>query len=881
MKKILLTSFVAFGLYANAQVDVTATAGTSTATYTTLKGAFDAINNGTHQGDIKLSITANTTETATAALNAVTTYSSVLIKPTTTATITGAIASNPILKILGSNVTIDGSSTVNGTSRDLTFSNTSTTSPSVLFMGSSLSASPMTNVTVKNSVLINGSTSTTNLVLANGTTTAGYFNNVTIQNNDVRTGFNGIFVLANTATGNGNNLLITGNTVGNGIVQNGILVSGVGGTSTVSNNTISNSNPTAGTSTTPAASLGINISTGTNNATVSGNTISVKSTAASGTNYTTGIALNVGATNVSTKVFNNNIIEISGFLTYINSNAIYLGGATPNVSIYSNKISGLKNTNTTGTPMQGILLGSTSTAANVLVYNNAISDIQATAGGQVSGIYAYSGAGYKIYNNTVNLNTSNGETGISTGLYVINTITAAGALDIRNNILVNNKTSGTRYAIFSAAANTVFSNINYNNYFSAGTALGNIGSTDRVTLADVQTGFGGNANSLSIAPVFIGTTDLHLNTSTNAGLDNTGVSLAEVTTDLDGNVRSATPDMGAYEFTYVAPVTAPNCTTVSAPLNNATNVLPNPATFNWAVANGANAYKIYLGTTSGGTNVINGTTTTGTSYNVSLSANTTYYLKVVPTNNIGDATGCSEVTFTTGNVVYCAAGATNVGAGLERISNVNFAGINNSSAATGATTGYEDFTAIKASVEQSRSYPISVSIGTADADQVIVWIDYNQDGTFDDSEKNIIGTSSSTVTTVNGNIAIPANAKLGVTRMRVRAHYAASSANATPCGNSGWGQVEDYSVEVKEFLAASDITKAGSISVYPNPFKDVLKISEIKGVKSISVNDMSGRQVRSLAPSAEINLSNLKDGLYIVNLQMEDGSVKSFKAIKK
>ena len=72
-----------------------------------------------------------------------------------------------------------------------------------------------------------------------------------------------------------------------------------------------------------------------------------------------------------------------------------------------------------------------------------------------------------------------------------------------------------------------------------------------------------------------------------------------------------------------------------------------------------------------------------------------------------------------------------------------------------------------------------------------------------------------------------------------------------------------------------------NISVYPNPFTDVLKISDVKGVKSVSVNDISGREVKTLAPAAELNLSNLKSGLYIVNLKMEDGSVKSFKAIKK
>src|SRR5690242_17230161 len=51
-------------------VNVTATAGTTGPTnYTTLKGAFDAINAGTHQGTITIDVLADTTESATAVLN--------------------------------------------------------------------------------------------------------------------------------------------------------------------------------------------------------------------------------------------------------------------------------------------------------------------------------------------------------------------------------------------------------------------------------------------------------------------------------------------------------------------------------------------------------------------------------------------------------------------------------------------------------------------------------------------------------------------------------------------------------------------------------------------------------------------------------------------
>ena len=74
------------GFWASAQVSVTATAGTPGPTaYTTVKAAFDAINAGTHQGNISVTITASTTETAAAVLNrsgaGAASYTSVLVKP--------------------------------------------------------------------------------------------------------------------------------------------------------------------------------------------------------------------------------------------------------------------------------------------------------------------------------------------------------------------------------------------------------------------------------------------------------------------------------------------------------------------------------------------------------------------------------------------------------------------------------------------------------------------------------------------------------------------------------------------------------------------------------------------------------------------------------
>ncbi len=110
------------------QVNVTASSGTPAGMYTTVKDAFDAINAGTHQGIITLSIEGNTTETVTAALNASGTgsalYTNVSVVPSGGAarSITGAIA-GPLIELNGAdNVTFDG---LNTGGNSLTLENTS------------------------------------------------------------------------------------------------------------------------------------------------------------------------------------------------------------------------------------------------------------------------------------------------------------------------------------------------------------------------------------------------------------------------------------------------------------------------------------------------------------------------------------------------------------------------------------------------------------------------------------------------------------------------------------------------------------------------------------------------------------------------------------
>lgn len=178
------------------------------------------------------------------------------------------------------------------------------------------------------------------------------------------------------------------------------------------------------------------------------------------------------------------------------------------------------------------------------------------------------------------------------------------------------------------------------------------------------------------------------------------------------------------------------------------------------------------------------------------------------------------------------------------------------------------------------------------------FIDWNNDGDFDDTNEAFntttpltgTGTTANNFPLIPANFTVPSNAVVGNLRMRIKTNYFPTTNNTTQlaalssaCSNVINGQSEDHilTVNAQQSLAVSDIDKTGNLSVYPNPFSGILNISDIKGVKSISINDISGREVKSLAPATEINLSDLKTGLYIVNLKMNDGSIKPFKVIKK
>ncbi len=609
-----------------AQVSVTATSGASGPTsYTTVKDAFDAINLGTHQGTVTVTVTASTTELATASLNASGTgsasYARVLVKPgsSATPTISGAIANGPVIKLNGANnVMIDGSN--NGSaSRDLSIANTSATTPQVVVIGS-VGAAAAANDTLKNCVLVNGSQNSSALIVSDAAApgTAGYFNNIGIINNSVQKAYIGMYFITVASGTNGSGTYVANNNVNatgaNALRYIGIYLQGLNG-ARVDSNQVGNFEGVNG-----EFDRGIWLASGTNNTSITGNTVSGLSYSGTGAFAPIGINISPAVTGATIAVTGNTVSNISSAGSGT-STGIYFYSLASGAIIDKNKVSNIKNSNTGGFGAAGIMLAGSLTASAVNVLNNFIWDVAAygtnlwTAASNGNGIVADGGGGYNIYYNSVWLNTSQtATTGTRAAAVLISSnITTANSINLRNNLLVNTQTVGnanSRMALVVTANTNVLNTFNYNDYYSASGNLVGQGTNLTIwnTIAQVQTNMGGNSNSVSILPAFTSGSDLHLPVASNTSLNNIGVNIAGISNDIDNDTRTTTPDMGADEFGNCLPVVITNQPNAAAFCAGGNTTLTVAATngnvIQWQVNTGSGFSNltnggVYSGATSG------------------------------------------------------------------------------------------------------------------------------------------------------------------------------------------------------------------------------------------------------------------------------------------
>ncbi len=218
----------------------------------------------------------------------------------------------------------------------------------------------------------------------------------------------------------------------------------------------------------------------------------------------------------------------------------------------------------------------------------------------------------------------------------------------------------------------------------------------------------------------------------------------------------------------------------------------------WDAVADATGYEIDLGVTPGGVEIADNFTL-GNITSIPLtgiSPGDVFYATIYPTNGSGIATGCMEFSITVPSELncYCPAGSTN---GCdEGVDGVNVDGTDITSA-TGCTEDYTDNSAIIIPMAEGVASTVSVTNGPAQypgEDQGTVWVDWNNNFSFDDAgEQTTLTDINADATVFEGMVTPPAGTAGGTYRMRVRINWTDAP---VACGNVSYGEVEDFTIEV-------------------------------------------------------------------------------------
>lgn len=417
----------------------------------------------------------------------------------------------------------------------------------------------------------------------------------------------------------------------------------------------------------------------------------------------------------------------------------------------------------TGTNLAGV------TAANVRIGGTAVASITSNTATQIVAVVGTGTTG------SVSVTTIGG-TATSVGTFTVNPLPTATWASTATSVCQNASAQTTTLA-YSAITNSPTS---YSITWNASPA------NSFVTVTNQATSFS--------AP---GTITIDVPAGTNAGTYTGTITVRNA----NGCVSSA-----VQTFTITVNPVISTLATVPSPATAATGICyaggGAVTSISWTAAAGAVSYDVYFGAGSlPGTvtaNVATTSYTTGT-----LLASTTYYWKIVPRNSGCPSTGTALTwTFTTAAtpcaITYCTPTYASGPALNDQIANVTLGTLNNTSGAS-LSPYYTFFNSVTIpDLLQTSTASVSITFGSDTNQWAAVWIDFNQNGVFETTEGVVSTVNAGASGTTIINIPVPVGATLGNTRMRVRGGNDSILTTAQACGasSSGFGETEDYIVNI-------------------------------------------------------------------------------------
>ncbi len=226
---------------------------------------------------------------------------------------------------------------------------------------------------------------------------------------------------------------------------------------------------------------------------------------------------------------------------------------------------------------------------------------------------------------------------------------------------------------------------------------------------------------------------------------------------------------------------------------------------------------------------------------------------------------------------YCSSASTSND--LEWIEQVDIGVFSNPSVAS----LYSDFTNMIIPLEPGSSPTVTITpyfTGHAQREFFRIWIDFSQDGDFEDSGETVFIANNKKGAT-SGTIDIPSGLS-GQTRMRVSMK---NGGEPGPCEIFTGGEVEDYMVSFgsaiqqlkKASIKPQTVEKISGIRIYPNPAEGqlILELNENALGYFYQIFDLQGRKITNHVITSEttsIDLTCYVSGVYLLVVTSPEGT---------
>lgn len=312
--------------------------------------------------------------------------------------------------------------------------------------------------------------------------------------------------------------------------------------------------------------------------------------------------------------------------------------------------------------------------------------------------------------------------------------------------------------------------------------------------------------------------------------------------------------IGSITFVPAVPCTAPPTTgTVSAASNPICPSINN--TLSIVGGTGGTGQTYQWQSSTNGTTFTNIVGAVGSTYTAN-QATAMYYRYYTTCSGMTDTSAATLVAMNPFYNCYCTSAATNTGD--EEIFSVTLNGASTASSYSGSNgcttvapgpgsilSRYSNFKTLGALTSMYFGQTANFTIEEDECDGatyfacgIAVWVDFNQNGIFTDAGEQVY-VENATATgprLATGSFAIPLTATGGLTAMRIVCAEGLSGASLTPCGTYGYGETEDFLVEIRDIPNVSlDEVLALQANYCNSPVNVDLVVRNLSGYPELDV----------------------------------------------